>query len=105
MMKCIFLAGTLTFALILLGTLLLGTIVAFIVARAVHMTALGLVDRAIGCAAGVVVAIVAWGAVLALLTPVVPGIDGLMEASPAASLVVSLFVKLTGLWSQPGQPA
>jgi len=93
------------FALILLCTLMVGTIVALIVARAVHMTALGLVDRALGCAAGVLVAMVAWGAVLALLTPVVPGIDALMEASPAASLVVSLFVKLTGLWSQPGQAA
>jgi len=93
------------FALILVGTLMVGTIVAVIVSRAIHMTALGLVDRGIGCVAGVLVAVVAWGAVLTLLMLVVPGLDGLMGDSPVASLVVSLFGKLTGLWSQPGQLA
>jgi len=93
------------FALILVGTLAVGSIVAVIVSRAVHMTALGLVDRIVGLGAAVFVAIVAWGAVLALLIQVIPGMNGLMGESPVASLVVTLFVQLTGLWSQPGQPA
>ena len=87
----------------LVGILIVGAIVAAIVSRAVHMTALGLVDRAIGLAAGVLVAIVAWGAVLALLMQIIPGMDGLMGESPVATLVVNWFVQLTGLWSQPGQ--
>ena len=91
------------FALVLVGILIVGAIVAAIVSRAVHMTALGLVDRAIGLAAGVLVAIVAWGAVLALLMQIIPGMDGLMGESPVATLVVNWFVQLTGLWSQPGQ--
>jgi uncharacterized membrane protein required for colicin V production len=93
-----------SFALILVGTLVVGAIAAAIVSRAVHMTALGLVDRAIGLATGALVAIVAWGAVLALLMHVLPGMDGLVGESPVATLVVNWFVQLTGLGSQPGQP-
>jgi len=93
------------FALILVGTLMVGTIVAMIVSRAIQMTALGLIDRIAGLAAGVLVAVVAWGAALALLMQVVPGLNGLVGQSPAALLVVNLFVELTGLWSQPGQSA
>lgn len=92
------------FALILMGTLVVGAIVAALVSRAVHMTALGLVDRVIGLAAGALVAIVAWGAVVALIARVIPGTDLLAE-SPVAMLVANWFIQMTGLWSQPGQSA
>ena len=93
------------FALILLGTLVAGAIVAAVVSRAIQMTALGFVDRVIGLVAGVLVAILAWGAILALLAHVLPGMDGLLAESPVATLAINGFVQLTGMWSQPGQLA
>jgi len=93
------------YALVFFGVLMLGLLAATLLSRLIQMTVFGMVDRAVGLVAGATVAILLWGATIALLAQAITGMDAVLADSPVAALVAQWFVQLTGLWSQPGQPA
>ena len=84
------------YALILVGVLAAAAVLAALLSRLIHMTALGLVDRIIGLVVGALVAAMAWAALLDMLQPLVPGIAGLISDSPFAHALADWLTHTSG---------
>ena len=76
------------YAVILIAMLIVAALLAALLSRLVHMTALGMVDRIVGLAAGAIVAALGWALLLALLVPLSPGLADLVSQSPIARLLI-----------------
>lgn len=87
------------YALVLVGVLVAAALVAALLSRLIHMTALGLIDRIAGLVIGAFVTAMAWAALLAALLPVVPGIDALVADSPLAQVLLDWLTIVSGAGS------
>jgi len=76
------------YALVLVGVLAAAAILAALLSRLIHMTALGLVDRILGLVVGALVAAMAWAALLNALQMVIPGVGSLVSDSSFARALV-----------------
>jgi len=85
------------YAIILLGVLVAAALVATILSRLIHMTPLGIVDRALGLAAGLLVGILGWGLVLTIAAAIIPGADEALADSALACTLMDLLANVRGL--------
>ena len=85
------------YAIILLGVLLVAALVATILSRLVHMTPLGIVDRALGLAAGLLVGILGWGLLLTIAAAIIPGVEEALADSTLACALMDLLASVRGL--------
>ncbi len=91
------------YAVILIATLILTALLAALLSRLIHMTALGMIDRIVGLAAGATAATLGWALLLALLVALSPGFADLVSQSPVARLLLAWSLATTGLPSDPGR--
>lgn len=84
------------YALVLVGVLVAAALVAALLSRLIHMTALGLIDRVLGLVIGGFVTAMAWAALLTALLPVVPGVDALVADSPLAQVLLDWLTIVSG---------
>jgi membrane protein required for colicin V production len=90
------------YAIILIATLVVAALLAALVSRLIHTTALGMVDRIVGLAAGAIVATMGWALLLALFVPLIPGFADLVSQSPVARLLLYWSLAVNGLATDPG---
>jgi membrane protein required for colicin V production len=90
------------YAIILLAVLVAAALVAALLSRLVHMTPLGIVDRALGLAAGLLVAVLGWGLLLTIAAAIIPGADEALADSALACAVMDLLASVRGLPSAEG---
>ena len=76
------------YAAILIATLIVAALLATLLSRLIHMTALGMVDRIVGLTAGAIVATLGWALFLTLLVPLSPGLADLVSQSPVVRLLL-----------------
>ncbi len=91
------------YAVVLIATLFVAALLAALLSRLIHMTALGMIDRIVGLAVGAVVAILGWALLLALLVALSPGFADLVSQSPVARLLLDWSLAANGLPSDPGR--
>jgi len=92
------------YAIILFGTLLAAAIVAGLLSRLVHMTPLGIIDRALGLTAGLLVALLGWALVLTVIAAVIPGADTALADSALAYGLIHWLTAVRGLPASQGGP-
>jgi len=90
------------YAVVLIATLVVAALLAALVSRLIHMTALGMVDRIVGLAVGAIVATMGWALLLALLVPLSPGFADLVSQSPVARLLLYWSLAVNGIATDPG---
>lgn len=83
-------ANAIAYTIILVGTLVVTALVATGLARLVHMTPLGIVDRVLGLTAGLLVTLLGWGLIFSIMVTAVPGADTLLTNSMFASRLMAL---------------
>jgi len=94
--------GIAAFALIFFGVLIAAALIAGLLSRLIHMTPLGIVDRALGLAAGVLVALFGWGLILTITVALIPGADAALADSALAYGLINLLGALRGLPTPTG---
>lgn len=91
-----------SYAIILLGVLVTATLVASLLSRLVHMTPLGIVDRALGLTAGLLIVVLGWALLLTVAITIIPGADEALADSAIAYALVDLFAAVRGLPAPEG---
>jgi membrane protein required for colicin V production len=84
------------YAIILIGILISAAIVAGLLSRIIHMTPLGIVDRALGLTAGLLIAVLAWALLLTIALAVIPGADAALADSAVGYRLVRLLASIRG---------
>ena len=92
------------YAIILIAILITAAIVASVLARLVHMTPLGIVDRSVGLAAGLALALLGWALVLTLVLSL-PGADTALSDSAVAHTLIRWLAAARGLPPPSGSVA
>ena len=92
------------YAIILFGTLIAAGIVAGLLSKLVHMTPRGIVDRVLGLAAGLLVALLGWALVLTVIAAVIPGADTALADSALAYGLIHWLTAVRGLPASQGGP-
>ncbi len=82
---------------VLLSVLAITAIVATLVARAVYQTPFGILDRMLGLAVGILIAVSAWALIITILLILFPAGRELIADSPVAQLIVRLLATFRGL--------
>jgi len=91
------------FAIILIAILVAAAILAAFLFRLVHMTPLGIIDRIIGLAVGLVLVTLGWALVLTFVLANMPGADSALADSTVAIGLIRLLADIRGLpASEPG---
>jgi uncharacterized membrane protein required for colicin V production len=85
------------YAIILIAILVIAAIVASVLARLVHMTPLGIVDRSVGLAAGLALALLGWALVLTLVVSIMPGPDTALSDSAVAQTLIRWLATARGI--------
>jgi len=76
------------YGVVLIATLIVAALLAALLSRLIHMTALGMVDHLIGLAVGAIVATLGWALLLTLLVSLSSGFADLVSQSPIARLLL-----------------
>jgi membrane protein required for colicin V production len=85
------------FAIILIAILVLAAMVAAFLFRLVHMTPLGIVDRVLGLAAGLLIVGLGWALLLSLVFANVPGAHATLIDSSVAITFIRWLAAIRGL--------
>ncbi|MBN1152637.1 MAG: CvpA family protein [Dehalococcoidia bacterium] len=90
------------YAIIFFGVLIATALIAGLLSRLIHMTPLGIIDRALGLTAGLLVALLGWGLVLTILMTAVPGADAALADSMLAYRLIQFLSAVRGLPATTG---
>ena len=85
------------YAIILIAVWVLANILGWFIARLVHVTMLGWVDRLIGCILGVGIGLLLVSALLAIASKYLPGMEATIASSAVARFLMAQFPLLLGL--------
>jgi membrane protein required for colicin V production len=85
------------YVIILVAVLAAAALVAGMLSRLIHMTPLGIIDRVLGLAAGLVVAALGWALVFTIILATVPGADATLGDSELASELIRWLTAIRGL--------
>ncbi len=85
------------FAIILFAVLVAAAILASVLFRLVHMTPLGIVDRIIGLAVGLIIVALGWALLLTAVLANVPSADSLLANSTVALALIHWLAAARGL--------
>jgi membrane protein required for colicin V production len=85
------------FAIILIVVLVAAALLAGLLFRLVHMTPLGIVDRVIGLAAGVIVIALGWALLLTFVLSNITGANSMLAESTVAVALVHWLAAIRGL--------
>jgi len=85
------------YAIILVATLVIVSVIGWVVARLVHFTVLGWADRLVGFILGAGIGCMLCAAVLAVMSKYVPGAEGVISQSIIARLLMEQFPLLLAL--------
>jgi len=90
-------ANIAAYAIILLATLIVASVIGWFVARLVHLTILGWLDRLVGCVLGVIIGSLLCAAVLAIVGKYYPGTEAVISQSVIAKFLMERFPLLLAL--------
>ena len=90
-------ANIAAYAIILLATLIVASVIGWFVARLVHLTILGWLDRLVGCVFGVIIGSLLCAAVLAIVGKYYPGTEAVISQSVIAKFLMERFPLLLAL--------
>ena len=90
-------SGIAAYAIILIATLVVAGIIGWIIAKIVHVTILGWVDRLLGLLIGFAIGSMLCAAVLAILSKYLAGVEATIANSALARLLMSQFPLLLAL--------
>ena len=90
-------AGIAAYAIILLATMIAAGVIGWIVAKLVHITLLGWLDRLVGGILGVVIGLLLVAAMLAIVSKYLPGSADTISQSALARFLVERFPLLLAL--------
>lgn len=90
------------YAMILFGVLITAALIAGLLSHVIHMTPLGMVDRGLGLAAGLLVALLGWGLLFTLITTLVPGAAAALGDSVLACRLMDFLAAVRGLSTTGG---
>ena len=93
------------YAIILIAVLMAAAILASLLARLVHMTPLGIVDRSLGLAVGLLVALLGWALLLSVVLSAMPGTDTALSDSAVAHALIRWLATVRGLPPPSGSVA
>jgi Uncharacterized membrane protein, required for colicin V production len=82
-------AGIAAYVIILVATLVVASIIGWFIAKLVHITMLGWVDRLVGCILGVVIGGMLCAAALAIATKYFPSVEAITASSPVAKFIMA----------------
>jgi len=85
------------FAIIFIAVLVLAAMVGAFLFRLVHMTPLGIIDRVLGLAAGLLIVGLSWALVLSLVLANVPGAHATVTDSSVAITLIRWLAAIRGL--------
>jgi membrane protein required for colicin V production len=85
------------YALILVGTLVIASVIGWFVAKLVHITMLGWVDRLIGFVLGAIIGGILCAAIVAIVSKYLPGTEGIISHSVMARFLMQQFPLLLAL--------
>jgi len=90
-------ANIAAYAIILLATLIVASVIGWFVAKLVHLTILGWLDRLVGCILGVFIGGLICAAVLAIVGKYYPGTESVISQSVIAKFLMERFPLLLAL--------
>ena len=90
------------YAIIFVAVLAAAALMAGLLSRLIHMTPLGILDRVLGLAAGLLVAALGWALAFTVVLAVLPGADTILGESAIVSGLVGWLAAMRGL--PPGGP-
>ena len=90
-------ANIAAYVIILLATLIVASLIGALVARLVHLTILGWLDRLVGCVLGIVIGFLLCAAVLAIVGKYYPGTEAAISQSVIAKFLMERFPLLLAL--------
>jgi len=90
-------ANIAAYVIILLATLIVASLIGALVARLVHLTILGWLDRLVGCVLGIVIGFLSCAAVLAIVGKYYPGTEAAISQSVIAKFLMERFPLLLAL--------
>ena len=90
-------ANIAAYAIILIATLIIAGVIGWFVARLVHFTMLGWLDRLVGCILGVFIGSLLCAAVLAIVGKFYPGTEAVISQSVIARFLMEQFPLLLAL--------
>jgi membrane protein required for colicin V production len=90
------------YVIILVAVLTTAALLAGLLSRLIHMTPLGIIDRVLGLAAGLLVAALGWALLFTIIVTTMPGASASLSDSAIASELVRWLASLRGL--PPGSP-
>ncbi|MGB6873445.1 MAG: CvpA family protein [Dehalococcoidia bacterium] len=90
-------ANIAAYAIILIATLIVASVIGWLVAKLVHLTILGWLDRLVGCVLGVVIGSLLCAAVLAIVGKYYPGAEAVISQSGIAKFLMEQFPLLLAL--------
>jgi membrane protein required for colicin V production len=90
-------ANIAAYIIILLATLIVASLIGALVAKLVHLTMLGGVDRLVGCILGVVIGFLLCAAVLAIVGKYYPDTEAVISQSAIAKFLMERFPLLLAL--------
>lgn len=85
------------YAIVLVAIMLTAAIIAAFLARLIHMTPLGVIDRSLGLVAGLLVAALGWALLFTFVLAAIPGADTFLGDSAIVSALVRLLAGIRGL--------
>ena len=90
-------ASIAAYVIILLATLIVAGLIGALVAKLVHLTILGWLDRLVGCVLGIVIGFLLCAAVLAIVGKYYPGTEAAISQSAIAKFLMERFPLLLAL--------
>ena len=90
-------ANIAAYAIILIATLIVASVIGWFVAKLVHLTILGWLDRLVGCVLGVIIGSLLCAAVLAIVGKYYPGTEAVISQSVIAKFLMGGFPLLLAL--------
>ena len=90
-------ANIAAYAIILIATLIVASVIGWFVAKLVHLTILGWLDRLVGCVLGVVIGSLLCAAILAIVGKYYPGTEAVISQSVIAKFLMGGFPLLLAL--------
>jgi membrane protein required for colicin V production len=90
-------ANIAAYAIILIATLIAAGVVGWVVAKLVHITMLGWLDRLVGCILGIIIGSMLCAAVLAIISMYYPGSEAVISQSGLARFLMGKFPLLLAL--------
>ena len=90
-------ANIAAYAIILIATLVVASVIGWFVAKLVHIVMLGWLDRLVGCVLGVVIGSLLCAAILAIVGKYYPGTEAVISQSVIAKFLMGGFPLLLAL--------